>query len=447
MQQENLTDRFLDRICSVKYDDIPDSALAMLRTCLADTLGVTFAGAADLKEKEVRLLNILDDGSEVVVPIGFNRKTSIPNAILLNGLSSHFLELDDGVRYGVIHPSAPLFSALIPIAIVKSVSWQQFVLGAICGYETSIRIASAMQPSHYSKGYHPTATCCTLGVAVGIGVMLNYSRQELKDCFGTASISAYGTLKVLEDVSELKPYNCAKAALMGYYAAMMGKAGFASPEDPLAGDPGFLKMMCDSYDEDRLIGKWDTLAIEKVYLKPYASCRHTHPEIEAAFSIRNLKGFDAEKISSIKVTTYEGVIGKHDFNTVYGESSARMSIPYSLAVALVTGRAGIEEFTEKYIQDPFVQKFTKMAVIEGDEELSKLVPDQRVAIVYVEQTDGKSFTKRVDYPKGEPENPLSNDELFAKFSSMTKHAGLTEDKAKELFHMVMEGKIFDYFRL
>jgi 2-methylcitrate dehydratase PrpD len=252
---------------------------------------------------------------------------------------------------------------------------------------------------------------------------------------------------VLEDVSELKPYNCAKAALMGYYAAMMGKAGFASPEDPLTGSTGFLKMMCDSYDEERLIRKWDTLAIEKIYLKPYASCRHTHPEIEAAFSIRNLEGFDAEKISSIRITTYKGVLGKHDFNTVYGESSARMSIPYSLAVALVTGRAGIEEFTEKYIQDPLVQKLAKMAVIVGDDELSKLVPDQRVAIVYVEQTDGMSYTKRVDYPKGEPENPLSNDELYAKFSSMTKHAGLTEAKAKELFHMVMAGKIIDYYRL
>lgn len=447
MQQENLTDRFLDRICSIRYEDIPFTALSMLRTCLADTIGVTLAGAADLKEKEKRLLSLIDDGSEVVIPIGFSRKTSIPNAILINGLSSHFLELDDGVRYGVIHPSAPLFSALIPIATVKNVSWQQFVLGAICGYETSIRIASAMQPSHYSKGYHPTATCCTLGVAVGIAVMLGYNRQEIKDSLGTATISAYGTLKVLEDVSELKPYNCAKAALMGYYATMMGKAGFLSPEDPLTGDVGFMKMMCDNYDEERLIGEWDTLAIEKIYLKPYASCRHTHPEIEAAFTIRNQDGYDPKKVSAITVTTYKGVIGKHDGNTIFGESSARMSIPYSVAVALVTGRAGIEEFTDKYINDSLIQHLTKMVNVEADEKFSKLVPDQRVAVVYVEQSDGKAFMKRVDYPKGEPENPLSKEELYTKFSSMTNHAGLTEEKAKELFQMVMEDKIIDYFRV
>lgn len=443
----NISDQLIDLVCRIKYEDISNAALAKLKVCLTDTLGVTLAGAKDLNGKETGLLQLLDDGSQVISPIGMLQKTSLANAILINGLSSHFLELDDGVRYGVIHPSAPLFSALIPIAAVKGVSWEQFVLGAICGYETSIRLASAMQPSHYSRGYHPTATCCTLGVAVGIAVMLGYSKDEIKDAFSAACISAAGSLKVLEDVSELKPYNCAKASLMGFYASMMAKAGFKGPKDPLSGDTGFLKMMSDNSDEDRLL-KWDgTFAIEKVYLKPYASCRHTHPEIEAAFTIRQQEGFDAEKISSIKVTTYKGVIGKHDFNTVYGESSARMSIPYSLAVALCTGKAGIEEFTDKYIQDSLVQKLTKIAVIEGDEELSRLVPDKRVAIVTVQQTDGKTFVNRVEYPKGEPENPLSEDELFAKFSSMTDHAQIDGHQSEKLFQMVMRGNNLDFIKL
>ena len=443
----NLTDRLIDLVFGIRYEDITDKALEKLRVCLTDTLGVAMAGAADLKVKEERLLNLIDDGSQLVAPIGMSQKTSLAHAILVNGLSAHFLELDDGVRYGVIHPSAPLFSALIPVATVKGVSWEQFVLGAICGYETSIRLASAMQPSHYARGYHPTATCCTLGVAVGIAVMLGYSKAEVKDAFSAACISAAGSLKVLENVSELKPYNCAKASLMGYYAAMMAKVGFKGPEDSLSGETGFLRMMSDTYDEDRLL-VWDgTYAIEKVYLKPYASCRHTHPEIEAAFVIRQEEGFDVKEISAIRVRTYKGVIGKHDFNTVYGESSARMSIPYSLAVALVTGKAGIAEFTEEYLKNPLIQRLTKMAVIEGDEELSRLVPDKRVSIVTVEQTDGKSFVKRVEYPKGEPENPLSEDELLAKFISMTEHAGMNRGRALQLFQVVMNEKNMDFRKL
>lgn len=443
----NISDQLIDLVCRIKYKEISDAALAKLKVCLVDTLGVTLAGAKDLNGKETGLLQLLDDGSQTISPIGMSQKTSLANAILINGLSAHFLELDDGVRYGVIHPSAPLFSALIPMAAVKGVSWEQFVLGAICGYETSIRLASAMQPSHYSRGYHPTATCCTLGVAVGIAVMLGYSQDEIKDAFSAACISAAGSLKVLEDVSELKPYNCAKASLMGYYAAMMAKAGFKGPHDSLGGETGFLKMMADSYDESRLLD-WDgVFAVEKVYLKPYASCRHTHPEIEAAFIIRNQDGFDATKLCGIKVTTYKGVLGKHDFNTVYGESSARMSIPYSLAVALCTGKAGIEEFTDKYIKDPLVQKLTKIAVIEGDEDLSELVPDKRVAVVIAQQEDGKKFMSRVEYPKGEPENPLSEDELYAKFSSMTNHAQIDGRQSERIFQMVMRGNNLDFFKL
>ena len=286
----NYTDLFIDYICSIHYEEIPFNALRKLRDCLADTIGVMIGGAADLRKKDLHLLHLIDDGSECIHPIGMNKKTSLANTILVNGLNAHFLELDDGIRYGVIHPSAPLFSALIPIAIVKKVSWESFSLGAICGYETSIRLASAMQPSHYSSGFHPTATCCTIGVAVGIAIMLNYNKQEIKDSFSAAAVSAYGTLKVLENVSQLKPYNCGRAALMGYYAAMIAKAGFCGPEDVLSGETGFFNMMCKHVDRNKLLGKDRLFAIEKIYLKPYASCRHTHPEIEAAFIIRKKEG-------------------------------------------------------------------------------------------------------------------------------------------------------------
>lgn len=436
----NITDKFLCNILSIRYEDITPSAMTKLRTCLADTISVALAGSYDLKQKEEKLLELLGTDGEVVTPIGFTKKSSLTNAILINGLSAHFLELDDGVRYGVIHPSAPLFAALIPVAKVYGVDWKRFALGAICGYETSIRIASALQPYHYNAGHHPTATCCTLGVAVGVAVMLGYSDEEVKDALSAASVSAVGSLKVLEDVSQLKPYNCGKAAMMGYVSAMMAKAGFKGPDDALGGDSGFLKMMAPQYNEEILTAKNDFFYVEKVYLKPYASCRHTHPEIEAAQTIRKKDAFDAHDVSEVHVLTYKGVLGKHDGNDIYGESSARMSIPYSIAISLLTGKAGIAEFAEPFVNDAFVLDLTKRIVIEGDEELSKLVPDKRAAIVTVKMKDGKMYSERVDYPKGEPENPLEGEELYAKFASMTTHAGLSVNKSKEVFDSLMKAE-------
>lgn len=404
----------------------------LVRTYLTDTVGVTIAGAKDLFEKEETILDIQKSKGEIR-PIGHSRTCSVADAIFINGLSAHYLELDDGVRYGVIHPSAPLFSALIPLAIGNSVKWDDFMRGAVCGYETGIRVASAMQPYHYSAGHHPTATCCTLGVAVGIAVMSGWDDSVVKDAFSAACLSASGSLKVLEDVSQLKPYNCAKAALNGYMSAIMAGAGFRGPSEPLDGDTGFLKMMSSEYDKEILVGDRDCLCLEKIYQKPYASCRHTHPEIEACFKIRKSSGFAFGQIESVKVTTYKGVIGKHDFNDIHGESSARMSIPYSVAVALATGKAGIAEFAEPYLSDSAILDLTRKVAIVPSEELSRLVPDKRVAVVEVTMKDGKVFSSKVEYPKGEPENPLSEEENYAKFRSMAIHAGLSEEKSEAVF--------------
>lgn len=428
----SLTDRFLNNIFRIRRMDYSANVEAQVRTYLADTVGVSLAGAADLFEKETALLSLQESTGDSK-PIGHQQNCSLSDALFINGLSAHFLELDDGVRYGVIHPSAPLFSALIPVAIKYQVKWRDFLRGSVCGYETSIRIASAMQPHHYSAGYHPTATCCTLGVAVGTAVMLGWDDQTVKDAFSAACISACGSLKVLEDVSQLKPYNCAKAALNGYMSALMAKAGFAGPSEPLDGDTGFLKMMASSYNEEILTGEKDYLYLEKIYQKPYASCRHTHPEIEACFKIRKSEGFAFDQIEKVNVTTYKGVIGKHDFKDIHGEASARMSIPYSVAIALATGKAGIAEFAEPYVTNADILDLTQRVDIIPDDELSKLVPDKRVAVVEVMMKDGSILTERVEYPKGEPENPLSPEENYTKFLSMTTHAGLSEKKAQRIF--------------
>lgn len=424
----NLTDTFLQGVFTIKECPVSTDVERLVRAYLIDTVGVALAGVKDLAAKEHALLDLMNSDKGTVCPIGMRQKTSVANAIFLNGLSSHFLELDDGVRYGVIHPSAPLFSALIPVAVANKVSWSSFLIGTVCGYEVSIRLAAAMQPSHYSKGFHPTATCCAPGVAVGIGVMLDWNNDTIKDAFSAACISAAGTLKVLEDVSQLKPFNCANAAYNGYIAAMMAKAGFCGPNDVLSGDSGYLKMMSDKYNEDILVGQRDFLYLEKIYQKPYASCRHTHPEIEACFRLRNDERFDMNNIQRVIVTTYKGVIGKHDFKDIHGESSARMSIPYSVAIALTTGKAGIAEFAEPYVSDRVILDLTQKVNIVPNEELSKLVPDKRVAIVEVIMNSGDILKEKVEYPKGEPENPLTQEENFTKFLSMSDHAGLSNEK-------------------
>src|SRR3989339_1032037 len=113
---DNLTDKFIDTLYHLSHTDFPDIVVLQAKRCLLDYLGATFAGARMMKEKGDELLKYLNDTQSDATVIGFNRKASLINAVLMNGLSAHIAELDDGVRFGVLHPGSPIISALLPVA-------------------------------------------------------------------------------------------------------------------------------------------------------------------------------------------------------------------------------------------------------------------------------------------------------------------------------------------
>ena len=333
----NLTDKIIEDLYSLSNENFSESISLQAKRCMLDYLGATFAGSFMLREKGNNLLNQFGETEGKSTVIGFNRKADIQTAVFINGLCSHVAELDDGVRFGMIHPGSPIFSALLPVAEKEKVKGPALLAGIITGYEAAVRTACAVQPSHYNCGYHPTGTCGTIGVAIGIAAMLGFSKSTMKDSLSSAVVSASGTLKVLEDGSELKPFNVARASVNGLLSTFMARTGFKGPDDSLSGSTGFFLMMSEKYDLSYMQKTNDgLLGIEKVYFKPYAACRHAHPAIEAVIKIKDNQGICIKDIDYIKVVTYRGVLGKHDHSKIFGVASAKMSIPYSVAVALAS---------------------------------------------------------------------------------------------------------------
>ncbi|HRS09174.1 MAG TPA: MmgE/PrpD family protein [Bacteroidia bacterium] len=422
---ENKTDRLIDHLYELKNSSFSADIINQVKRCLLDYLGVTFAGAKLLNEKVNSILDFSDGESNKITAIGLNRKTDIYTATLVNGLTSHVTELDDGSRYGAIHPGSPIFSALLPLAEKENTSAKDFINAVVLAYETAILLSSAIQPSHYNMGYHPTATCGSIGTAVGAATILGFNKKQFKDTFSAAAISASGTLKVIEDGSELKPYNAGNAALNGLMAAITAGSNFSGPEDVLSGDTGFLAMMAQENNFSNSFNHGTPL-INRVYVKPYAACRHAHPSIEAALIIKNTSQFNVNEIKKITIKTYKGIIGKHDTKKITNPYSAKMSIPFSVAVALIKGSAGINDFSDDNINDSNIISLTNKIFIEEDNELSALVPDKRVAIMEIDFGNNMILTERVDYPKGEPENPMTDAEINEKFQSLSNFSGKSQ---------------------
>lgn len=424
---ENLTNRFVQDIWKLSKSDLPASAYWHAKRFLLDYLGVTYAGSRLLEDYLQRILDDLGDSGGEAPLLGLRQTGSVMAAALINGIASHAAELDDGVISGIVHPGAPILSALLPMAVKYKITGRQLLLGIIAGYESTVRLANAIQPAHKLAGFHATATCGAIGGAVGIAIMLDEPPSVIKGALSAAAVSAGGTLKVLEDDSQLKPFNPGHAALSAIISASVARSGLTAPNDVLNGRTGFLQILAGGYDSAALFPSEDLpLSLERVYFKPYAACRYTHPAIEAAFQIRAAHLINLNMIETIQVRTYELAVKHHDHTTINNVSSAKMSIPFSVAVALANGRAGIEDYTESTIADPVLQNLTFKVQVRPNERWTSLFPGKTGAEVTVVMANGCKHIAEVDMPKGEPDNPLTDAELNSKFDSLAEFRGLSK---------------------
>ncbi len=434
----NRTDEFLNELNKASVAKIPDRVIEKLKLLLLDYIGVTLVGANRQKEKIQRAVDSeMDCGSSSIIGIGGGH--TLKNAIFFNGLSAHTLDFDDGVNRGIIHLGSPIFSALLPIMEKYNVEGEKILAAAALGYETSFTMATSIQPIHKQMGYHATGTCGTLGVAMAVAEALEFDEKQKKDAFSVAALSASGSLKVLEDGSVLKPYNVAKAALNGYISAQMGMLGYEGPDDALSGENGFLRIMTGNPDmELQPVSINGSYAIEKAYIKPYAACRYCHPAIEAAIHLKENVNIETEEIESILVKTYRMAVNKHDHTEIKGCSSAKMSIPYSVAVAYVTGKAGIKEFEEEWVCNEDVLALASKVSVSESPEFTQEFPNRTIAELEMKTKSGQSYHEFAEYPKGEPENPLSEDEVKDKFYSMGTLAGKTMAELQKIIEIVYD---------
>lgn len=416
--------------------------MARARRSLLDYLAVTCAGATFQREKLQKYFGFAQPEKGQFKTIGTGKNLVLKEAVFLNGLNGHALDFDDGTNSGIIHLGSPIFSLLLPLAQRYDITLDQLLKAAIIGYEASYTMAVSIQPQHKALGYHATGTCGVIGATLAAAYMLDFSDEERYQAFATACVSASGMLKVLDDGSELKPYNVAKTALLSLTSLQLSKSGFIGHEDPLGGYRGFLKMMTG--DENTPIKPTllnGTYAITKSYTKPYASCRYTHPPVEAAIHLRNQYGLTADKVRSIEVKTYDLAVKGHEHTDIKGAYSAKMSTPYSTAVALIYGKAGLQEFSENCLKDTTVKALTSKVQVIADDELSSIFPDKQSALVTISTNDDNTYTERVDFPKGEPENQLTDNEFWERYEALMSFGEIDKDIYTSIYNNVGKANI------
>lgn len=410
----NVTDDFVEYLFH-KSTQIDDKIKAKASACKEDYMAVAAAGAS----KNINHWKTMIDKAPLGLAelIGYGNKVDGKTAALINGFNAHALELDDGQRFGMIHLGASIISAIYAATNENMIDTDKLIVGIIMGYEAACRVAIAMQPNHKNIGYHAAGTCGTVGSAVGVAFAMGMDKTQMKRVLTCATGSSAGMLEIQEQKSELKPYNVGRAALDGLTAAYMGLTDYETPDDMLGGERGFFKIFTDKWDKEKLISAEDYFEIERIYVKPYASCRHSHSAVEAAIKLHGT--VDIDKIANVKVQTYKLGVKGHDHTDIQGVASAKLSTPYAVAAGLLYGRADLSVFEPL---DDRVVAFAKKIKVEEDPLLTAESPQKRIAIVQLIMLDGSEHIVRIDYAKGDPENPMTESELESKKSLLLAYA-------------------------
>jgi len=414
-------------ISSLKYEDIPERVRILAKYCFLDWLASAYAGS---QEKPVRMMlevvkgmpgnpecTLIPDGSKNICLLG----------ALVNGASSHMVEMDDLHRPSIFHPAAPIIPAALAVAEREQRSGMDLIAAIIVGYEVGIRVAEMVGTSHYQL-WHTTATCGTFGAAAAASKLLLLNPQQIVWALGSAGTQASGLWEFLSESAMSKQLHPGKAALNGILAALLAQHGFTGAEHIFEGERGFCKATSSDYDFRGVMdGLGQEYHMEGNSFKFHASCGHTHSALDAALMIAKETGVVPEQIEKVTVKVYSvalDLLGNVQLTSPY---IAKFHIPFCIATALKFGKVGLEAFTEERLHDGELRDLMARVEVNSDEELDREYPGKWGAIVEVKTKDGRVLSQKVEYPKGDPQNPFSQKEFSDKFLTLTDGVLPTEE--------------------
>lgn len=421
MSSVSITNVLSEFAVNLDYNDLPALVVNQAKMCLLDTIGVTLAGSrTDVGKTFISLVKDWGGVEESTI-FGDGGKVPSPSAALVNGTMGHVHELDDGHRFAFGHPGVTSIPPSIAIAEKMSLSGRDLIVATVLGYEIFIRIAMAINPSHRDRGFHTTGTCGTFGAAVAVGKILGLNQEEMINTLGIAAVQAAGLMEVMRGESKIKPLNAGRAAHNGIFAALLAEQGLTAPRTIFEGEFGFFKAYADNYNVKEIVDRLgEDYKIGGIYIKLYAACRNIHPAIDCILNLVKENKLTPEEIDKIFVKTYSTAYKltgtEYEPKTV---STAKFSTPFCLAAAITYGRVGVNEFTLDKIMDKRLLRLARKVKVEVDPEIDKLAPEKRGATVEIFTNEGSRYIWTVENPRGEPEKPVSDEELHDKFKIIT----------------------------
>lgn len=352
---------------------------------------------------------------------------------LLFGALVHVLEMDDLHRESVTHPGCVVVPAAWAVAAQRGVGGRDFLRAVLAGYEAVCRIGNAVGPAHY-KIWHNTATCGPFGAAMAAGTLLELREEPLVWALGNAGTQAAGLWQFLEEGAMSKHLHAGRAAEAGVVAAELAAHGFTGPARILEGAKGFFAATCADARPERVLAEPDApWQLTLTSIKPWPSCRHTHPAIDAALELH--AQIAPADVAEVRVETYRAALDLCDNAAPTSEYEAKFSLHHCVAAALTEGRVTLASF-----DGPARERLAALRTHvspSATAEYTAAYPNRWGARVSVRTRGGTTLTATRADCKGDPEQPVSPAELRAKAAMLLAHAGWSSQRSSGLIDTML----------
>ncbi|MBW2566805.1 MAG: MmgE/PrpD family protein [Deltaproteobacteria bacterium] len=416
---ESISATYSEFTTNTRFENLKPEVVSQTKKLILDLIGVSLAGykLMEFPRMMVDYVTSLGGNPEATI-IQTKKKFPAVNAALANAACAHGIDMDDGHRFGALHPGTVIIPAALAATELSKASTKELIAGIVVGYEVMIRIGMAIVPSSLNRGFHITGITGPFGAAAAAANILALSREETVGALGMAGLQSSGLIQVNHEVegAKVKPLNPARAAMSGLFSCILAKRGFQGPCSIFEGEDGFLKAVTDEVKHELLTQNLgEEFEIQNVYLKLYAACRHAHAPIDAALLASANSQMDVSAIEKIVVETYPAAVRLAGITHATSPSAGRFSIPFSVALALIRGDAEADKYSEQNIGDETIQRLAAKVQLAVGPKWERLYPLKRGATVTIIAQNRVSWSSEVDLAKGEPENPASWKEIYKKF--------------------------------
>lgn len=400
-----LAGRYARFVAPLEWAQVPEHVRSIALELFADWFANAAAGAGSPLALALRALVSPHPGTGGAPLAGDLALVDPLGAALVNAAASHANEFDDSYRAGLYHPGAPVASAAFAAAFVDDAPGTRLLTALVAGYELTLRLAAAINPAHY-KVWHTTGTVGAFGAAAAAASVLGLDVARAEGALGLAGTQAAGLWEVLPDAPVAKNLHPAKAAHAGLLAALLARGGVAGPSTILEGPRGFFAATVPApVDPRRCVdGLGERWLTPETTFKAYPTCGHAMTSIEATLRLRGRA--DAAAVEDVEVRTHPVSIAIAGEPFPADEASAKFSIPYCVAVALLDGRVGQAQFSAARIGDPAVHALLRRVRLVADESLA-VVEGQRPSRVTLTLAGGARLVEQADVRTGDPEQPMS----------------------------------------